>query len=273
MRRRWRWWLAALLGLALGHGLLILAKIPVARPYDWLLNLGPAVAAPEFAAPADGQRRLVVLVHGMFRTSASLGRLERTLAAHGYATLAFDYPSNAATLEAHAERLHTALAAAWQQQPWHELYLVGHSMGGLVIHEYLRRPDARAPVRCVHLAVPHRGAVLADLRKRWFLFRWAMGEAAAWQLSPGAEFHHRPIRLPGEVGTVAGSIAPVGNGSPAIPGPDDGTVGVFEARLDGARDHLQLPVGHTAITTDPAAIRAVLAFLRTGGFTAGRENG
>lgn len=272
MRRRWRLLLAAVAVVALGHGIAILAKIPVARPFDWVLNLGPAIQAPEFAAPADGQRRLVVLVHGMFRTSASLGRLERTLAAHGYATLAFDYPSNAATLEAHAARLQAALAAAWRAAPWQELYLVGHSMGGLVIHEYLRQPDAFAPRRCVHVAVPHRGAVLADLRKRWFLFRWAMGDRAARQLSPGDEFHRRPIRRVGEVGTLAGSIAPVRNGSAAIPGPDDGTVGLFEAQLEGATDHLQLPVGHTAITTDPAAIRAVLAFLATGGFAAVREN-
>lgn len=271
MRRRWRWLGVVGLVLALGHGLLIMAKVPVAGPYDWLLNLGPAITAPEFAVPADGRRRLCVLVHGMFRTSASLGRLERTLAAHGYATLAFDYPSNAAPLEAHAGRLRAALQAAWQAQPWDELYLVGHSMGGLVIHEYLRSPGAFEPSRCVHLAVPHRGAVLADLRKRWFLFRWAMGDTGALQLSPGDPFHRRPLVLPGAVGTLAGSIAPVLNGSAAIPGPDDGTVGVFEARLEGATDHLQLPVGHTAITTDPAAIRAVLAFLRTGGFAAVRQ--
>ena len=60
--RRWFGWLIAL--LAVGYGAAILLRVPIARPFDYVLNLGATVAAPELAAPTDGKRRVVVLVHG-----------------------------------------------------------------------------------------------------------------------------------------------------------------------------------------------------------------
>ncbi|MCB9885052.1 MAG: alpha/beta hydrolase [Planctomycetes bacterium] len=262
-RRRWRWlgWTAAL--LLLTHGVLILLHVPIARPFDLLLNLGPVVEEPALRAPADGRRRVVVLVHGMFRTSASLWRLARTLRAHGYEVVAFDYWSNAAPIEAHAAALHDAVEDLWRSGPVDELSFVAHSMGGVVTEEYLRREDARVPVRCVYLGVPHRGAVLADLRKHWFLFRWAMGETAALQLSPGDPMVQQPIPTPCPVGTIVGDL---GEGNRSIPGHDDGTVGVAEATFAGATDSVVVPLGHTSLTFGDQSLRLVLAFLRHGSF-------
>lgn len=269
--RRWFGWLIAL--LAVGYGAAILLRVPIARPFDYVLNLGATVAAPELAAPTDGKRRVVVLVHGIFRTSASLDRLARSLRAAGYEPLAFDYPSTDGPIERHAAALAAAIEARRSAAPVDEWYLVGHSMGGLLCHEYLRTPGAIEPTACVYLAVPHRGAALAELRKRWFVYELVMGDTAAMQLSPLDAFHRRPLVLPCPVGVVCGSIHPVLNGSGAIPGPDDGTVGVFEARLEGATDTLQLQVGHTAITYDERVIRSVLAFLKTRGFAAAGSGG
>ncbi len=265
-RRFWRWSAGVALALALLAGALILLRIPIARPFDVVVNLGPAVVAPELAAPPDGAHRLVVLVHGMFRTSSSLGRLGRTLAAHGYEVLPFDYPSNAARIEEHAARLAAAIEARWAERPVDELRFVAHSMGGLVVHEYLRGPTARRPVAGVFLAVPHRGAVLADLRKHWFLFRWAMGTQAALQLSPGDALHSVPLPQGFPRGVVVGDLGP---GNPSIPGADDGTVAVGEARLEGATDTVVVPVGHTRITFDARVLREVLHFFRHGHFAAG----
>lgn len=272
-RRRWRLrrvFVWATLVLLLAHGAMILGHVPIARPFDWLLNLGPVVRAPELQASADGRRRVVVLVHGMFRTSASLGRLSRTLQAHGYEVLSFDYWSNAGRIEAHASSLRDAVEALFRSGPVDELCFVAHSMGGLVTEEYLRRADARTPTRCVYLGVPHRGAVLADLRKHWFLFRWAMGDTGAMQLSPGDPLHRQPIPMPCPIGTIVGDL---GEGNPSIPGHDDGTVGVAEATFDGASDRIVLPLGHTRLTFADASLKAVLEFLHDARFARGAALG
>ena len=247
-----------LAALTLLHGVAVLCGIPIAGPFDVVVNLGPTPVVEGLRVPADGKRRVVVLQHGLWRTAASLGRLERTLRAHGYEVWNPGYPSVRGTIEEHAELLHRAVESICAE-PVDELSFVGHSMGGLVIQEYLRRSDARPATACVYLATPHRGAVLADLRKHWFLFRLAMGSRAALQLSPGAPIHSRPIPLPGSSGNLVGDV---GEGNSSIPGADDGTVAVGEATFAGARDSLTLPFGHTSITFEPEAIVQVLHFLR-----------
>jgi triacylglycerol esterase/lipase EstA (alpha/beta hydrolase family) len=259
-----------LLALAgLGGGMVLLGG-PVAWPFDVVMNLGGVVDHPTLHAPADGGRHVVVLVHGVFRTSASLGRLERTLRAHGYEVWNVGYASTSDTLEAHATTLRDAIEGRRAGAPIADLAFVGHSMGGLVIQEYLRRPDPVLPRACVYLGTPHRGALLADLRRHWFLFRWAMGTTASAQLATGDPFHQRPLPFVEISGALVGDL---GEGNAAIPGHDDGTVGVDEATLPGAAAVRRVPFGHTAMTMAPEVIAQVLHFLAKGAFADGPVGG
>lgn len=262
--QRWlaraRWVLAA---AACAFGVGVLVGAPVAWPFDTAVNVAPALDVPELRAPADGKVRLVVLQHGLFRTPASLGRLERTLRLHGYDVLNCGYPSTCGSIEQFAERLYGAIEARFAAGPVDELAFVGHSMGGLVVQEYLRRPDAREPVACVYLGTPHRGAVLADHRRHWFLFQLAMGTHAAFQLAATDPLHERPIPFADRSGTIVGDL---GAGNDSIPGDDDGTVGVAEATFAGAAATVVLPFGHTRLTFVAPALRQVLCFLANRAF-------
>jgi triacylglycerol lipase len=264
-RGLWWWTWRVLLALLLLYGGALLCGMQPAVPFDVALNLWPAPAVDDaLRAPAAGKPRLVVLQHGLWRSPWALWRLERALREHGYAVLNPRYPSTRARLEQHAERLRDAIES-WVKangEP-EEIAFVGHSMGGLVIEEYLRRPDARSPSRCVYLATPHRGAVLCDLRKHWWLFRLVMGSEAALQLSPGDPFHRQPIPFVERSGAIVGSL---GAGNASIPGDDDGTVAVGEAALAGAADTVTLPFGHTGIAAADATIGQVLHFLHDGRF-------
>ena len=243
---------------------------PVCLPFDYAWNLGAAVEAAELAPPDDGKVRVVFLQHGLWRTSRSLDRLARSLRASGYEVVNAGYPSTEDFIEGHAARLRDAVEARFAAGPVDELSFVGHSMGGLVIEEYLRRPDARAPHACVYMASPHRGAVLADKRRHWFLFCWAMGDKAAGQLVTSAPLHQKPIPHAARSGTIVGDI---GAGSPSIPGRDDGTVGVEEATFAGAADSVVVPYGHTSILVRERTVREVLAFLRDRRFAGERGGG
>lgn len=267
MAERQRRWRALRLALATAAGVAavgVLAGAPVAWPFDVVVNLAPAPDLPDLRAPAAGGPHVVVLQHGLFRTAASLGRLERALAAHGYEVLNPGYASTRGAVAAHADALAAAVAARTRRGPVGTWAFVGHSLGGLVIAEYLRRPDAVQPRAVVTLGTPHAGAALVDLRKHWFVFRLAMGTEAAFELSPGAPLCRLPLPCREVFGAVAGQIA--GEGHAAIAGPDDGTVGVAEALPAGAAATLVLPVGHTWLPTDGAVIAAALHFLARGNF-------
>lgn len=267
-RRRWLRWLAwSFVGSPVLFAGLVAVHAPVPWPFDVAINLGGVTMRAELRAPADGKRRVVVLQHGLWRTSAALGRLARTLAAHGYEVHNPGYPSTAGRVEEFSERLARYVDRIYAAGPVAELSFVGHSLGGVVIEDYLRRPDAHAPTHCVYLGTPHRGAILADLRKHWWLFRFAMGTGAALQLSPGDPLFEKPIPYADRSGTVVGDL---GDGNASIPGHDDGTVGVAEATFAGVADSVTLPVGHTRIVLIEAPITAVLEFLCHGRFGADR---
>jgi triacylglycerol lipase len=258
----WRWFAWALAAVAAASLAVLLAGGPIAWPFDAALNLGGAFADGA-SPPRDGKARVVVLQHGLFRTNASLWRLERTLRAHGYDVLNPGYPSTRARVEVHAASLAAAIEARRARGAVDEWYFVGHSLGGLVIQAYLRSEGAVTPTRCVYLGTPHRGAVLADLRKHWFLFGLTMGRAASLQLSPGDPIHRQPLPYLDRSAALAGDL---GERNPAIPGPDDGTVAVAEATMPGAVATLRVPFGHTRIAVAEPVLRQTLRFLADGAF-------
>jgi triacylglycerol lipase len=231
-------------------------------PFDVAINLGSFSRDPTLLVPAEPQR-LCVLQHGLWRSPWALWKLERALRAHGYEVFNPGYPSTRQTIGEHAARLHAAIEARLATPPPQgvELLFVGHSMGGLVIHEYLRGAAARTPVACVYLGTPHRGASLCDLRKRWWLFKLTMGCKASLQLSPGDALHQQPIPMPCPIGTIVGAVGDGIGRNASIDGDDDGTVAAREAHCPGEADSVELPVGHTGMATDDRVIAQVLHFL------------
>ncbi len=262
-RRRWPRRLGwGLLVAALLYGVGCGLGMQPSVPFDLVINLGSFDERPGLRAAPATVEHVVVLQHGLWRSPFALWKLERALRAHGYRVLNPAYPSTRGTIGQHAGRLAAAVAGAAPAAGERRWYFVGHSMGGLVIQEYLRRSDAVRPAACVFLATPHRGAVLCDLRRHWWLFRLFMGERAALQLSPGDPLHRRPIPRPCPMGTVVGAVGDGQGRNADIPGDDDGTVAVSEAHLPGEADSVSVPAGHTGIATDDAAIHQVLHFLR-----------
>lgn len=246
-------------------------------PFDVVYNAGCAPFDETLRVARDGTPRLVVLQHGLWRSRWALWKLERSLRAEGYEVLNTSYSSTWYTIEEHAATLHDHLEEylaneatirarsggedlASSKQP--ELWFVGHSLGGLVIHAYLRRPDARIATGCVFLGTPQRGAVMAATTKGNFWVRLLLLNNAACQLDPADSVHQEPLTNLGDVGTIIGGRGDLEGYSTSIPGDDDGRVGVLEAHLEGETDSVFLPIGHTALTTSNEAILSVLRFLK-----------
>ncbi len=217
---------------------------------------------------------LVVLVHGLGRSSGSFAKLEDELRAAGFSTAAVSYPSTRAPLAEHVERLEMLLDALEGAE---RVSFVTHSLGGLVARGVLAREGAWKrrihPGKIVMLAPPSRGASMARLVQRVFPLRLLLGPSLrdiarledANLPAPSVPFGiiaaGRGRSDPGTADRARG-----GGWNPLIPGDDDGLVGVDEARLEGAADFLRVPGLHTFIMKDREVIRAVLRFLEAGRF-------
>ena len=270
-KSRWRrvlqWtWRSLLAAAALYLACAVPGCINPSMPFDAVLSTGSAPVHEDLQVADDGEERLVVLVHGLWRSKWAMALLERGLRAHGYRVLNRSYASSAAYLEDHAKELSQWLEddAAEHGAP-DRLYFVAHSMGGLVVQEHLRR-GGRVPEASVFLGTPHRGAQLTDKRRDWWLFQLFLGDKAAAQLSPEDAFHRQPLPAMGRVGTIVGGKGDGEGWNEDIEGDDDGTVAVVEAHCPGEADSVQLAVGHTGLTISRQAVLEVLRFLKRGRF-------
>jgi len=224
-------------------------------------------AEPATAAPHE----TVVLLHGLNRTHRAMGKLERSLRAEGYAVINCDYPSRSADIDTLTATLFAALIP--QVKSAANVHFVTHSMGGVLLRNYLQTHDISNLGRVVMLGPPNRGSEVVDRLGSMKPFRWINGPAGC-QLGTGAG--SLPLRLEApsfEFGVIAGdrSVNPVL--SMLIPGRDDGKVSVARAQTAGMHDLIRLHVTHPFMMRNSQVIRETQHYLRTGQFQKAKNGG
>lgn len=241
----------------------------VASAFVALAAADAARGAATDAAAGEDEPELVVLLHGLGRSSFSMRALAAKLEEAGYATHRIDYPSTRLEAEALGPMLGAQLDACCREAP--RLHFVTHSLGGLVVRAYLAEHRPPNLGRVVMLAPPNHGSEWADSFADVAVFRWVMGPTAAeLGTGPGS----LPNRLPAAdfpVGVIAGTgvVNPVG--AELIPGEDDGTVSVESTRLDGMTDFIEVDASHSFIMYSDEVAAQVVAFLSHGRFDRARD--
>lgn len=218
----------------------------------------PGSPAPEGAPP-------VVLAHGLGRTPASMAILAARLEEAGFRVVRFGYPSRSEPIEALVDRLRDEVERCCGDDA-RRVHFVTHSMGGVLVRSYLSRRPEPHEGRVVMLSPPNRGSEIVDAFADSDLLRSFLGPAGSrlGTRSDGIADQLGPVRF--SLGIITGrrSMNPIG--SWLIPGPDDGTVGVERANVEGSSSFLVLPATHTFIMNRRDVADEVVHFLRHGRF-------
>lgn len=229
----------------------------------------PGVAREESGGLPSGANDYVVLLHGLGRTAFSMKRLEWALKRENYRVINLGYPSTRLSIQ--------AIADGWLGETLNKritdhtvkIHFVTHSLGGIVLRQYLSDHKLENLGRAVMLAPPNQGSELADRLKDNCFYRFLTGPSGQ-QL--GTDALSLPKRLgPADfaLGVVAGdrSLNPLF--SAWIPGPDDGKVSVRGTQMEGLQDFLVVHHSHAWMAWNKAVNSAVVQFLKTGRFRPG----
>lgn len=204
----------------------------------------------------------VVLLHGIGRSSRSMGKLEKYFDKAGYFVLNVDYPSTKMPIKELAKHVHGTLVTSKCQLKG-RLHFVTHSMGGLVVRQLIAKHRPSRLGRVVMLGPPNQGSQVADFWRHFFLYRKLFGPAGQ-ELTTGHAQSSGKVDF--ELGIIAGdrSIAPLS--SMMIPGPDDGRVGVANTTLAGMKERVIVHATHTFMMRNQDVMNLAANFVSTGTF-------
>lgn len=220
------------------------------------------------------QKNRVILIHGLHQTPWIMRKLAKCLQADGFDTYQYGYRSIRDGIKTNSARLNDWLER--NHNPDQPIDLVGHSLGGLIIRDFIVRYPNWQIGRCVTLGTPHVGSVCADY---------------IWRLTPAVVGRSYIDALDGTVaplpenitlGVIAGNY-PYGlgqvflqyhnrkrrkTGEPLLEHQlsHDGTVYVEETKICGASDHIILPVSHTGMLVNKQVAEQTCYFLEHGQF-------
>lgn len=221
------------------------------KPVPLLLAAALAACRATEPAPPAEAREVVLLLHGMGRTSASMEGLRDHLVENGFDARTWGYSSFRRTSSEVAEDLSATLRTLESDPAVTRVHLVGHSLGGIVIRRALAEHVPTNFGRAVLLAPPNQGSPIARRLAPWL---------GAWirpldELSdaPDSPIHSIPTAPGVSIGVIAAA--------------NDGKVPVSSTHLPSQADHLVVPGFHTFLMNQAGVRAEVVHFLREGRFS------
>jgi len=228
-----------------------------------LQSRGPAATSGRDDETRD---ECVVLLHGLGRTPLSMKRIEWSLARADYSVVNVPYSSRRYSIEQLSEKQLPEILGKAAPGNYHKVHFVTHSLGGIILRQYLSNHSVANLGRVVMLAPPNQGSEIVDHLRHNAIGRWALGPGGC-QLGTG------PNDLPQRLGVVNFDLGVIAGDRTFNPwlasflsGPNDGKVSVARARVQGMKDFEVVHNSHTWMMLRGLVLRQITAFLRNGHF-------
>jgi hypothetical protein len=208
----------------------------------------------------------IILLHGLARTSRSMNKAGKLLAAYGYKIINVNYPSQKYTIETLALEYLTPALKQCASKDILKIHFLTHSMGGILIRHYLSTRNIDKLGRVVMLAPPNQGSEVVDKLAGWPIFNLINGPA-------GRQLNTDESSLPNTLGAVnypVGIIAGDKTLNPLLSllfsEANDGKVSVSRTQVQGMKDFIIMPYSHPFIMQRVAVIEQALHFIQQGFF-------
>lgn len=207
---------------------------------------------------------VVILLHGLIRTSASMEAMEDALLKEAYIVHNINYPSRDFPIEQLAKEVRKQVEALTESDD--TVHFVTHSMGGILVRTIQKETPLENIGRVVMLSPPNQGSELADSLGDLSLYKWINGPAGDQLGTDPDGYVNRLGPVDFELGVIAGDRSINWINSIIIPGKDDGKVSIERAKVEGMNDYKVIHATHPYIMKNDEAITATIRFLESGSF-------
>lgn len=211
---------------------------------------------PQTQSQIENKQEIVVLIHGLFRSSLSMFFLKSYLKHQGYEVYTYDYQSAKYPIKYHGEKLNQYISDLIQKKPNVKIHFVTHSLGGIISREGLARLNAEQLKHIgylIMLAPPNHGSNVAKNVLKILPFSASMvGPLRELNSDEKAYVHQVPIPDV-KIGIIVGAY--------------DKTAPLTVAGLPGHPPPVIVRAAHTFIMNNAQTRKYIVQFLKTGSFS------
>jgi hypothetical protein len=201
------------------------------------------------------QRELIVLIHGLMRTSMSMSFLKSYLENQGYQVYSYSYPSAKYGIREHGIYLKRYIVNLIANNPGVKIHFITHSLGGIISREaiaVLTKNQLQHIGYLIMMAPPNQGSFLAKISTKFFpWFTSPIKPLAELSSDKSSYVHHVPVPKI-KMGIIAGRY--------------DAKVPPSSATLNGKADLVVINSTHTFIMSNFESEKLILNFLENGTF-------
>ena len=227
-----------------------------------VITIGSLLIFPNMSEA--GKNECVILLHGLARTQHSMSRLESTLIKHHYIVVNDHYPSTKKPINALAkEYIPPMLDKCLKNHP-RRIHFVTHSLGGIILQQYLQKNKISKLDHIVMLGPPNHGSPLADLLHNLWIFKFFLGPVIAELTTKKNNIIL--VHDQYNIGIIAGNYNLNPFGYIVFNEPNDGKVSISSAQMSQMTDFIVLPVTHTFMMSNAVVEKQTLHFLTYGRF-------
>ena len=208
----------------------------------------------------------VALLHGLARSDNSMAKMGRFLEGHDYQVINISYESTQHPINELSDSAINEALDKSQALNCDSLHFVTHSMGGILVRDYLSKKKIENLGRVVMFGPPNKGSEVVDKIGDWRLFKWINGPAGQELGTDSLSTPNALGKVDFELGIIAGDRSINWINSLMIDGSDDGKVSVEHSKIEGMKDHIVLHTTHPMMMKNKEALNQMLYFLENGMF-------
>lgn len=195
--------------------------------------------------------KTIVLLHGLYMHSKVMLPMKNRFKKLGYNVENFGYNSIK-----FSERVLNDLDDLISKIDSDEIYLVGHSMGGLISRQYYSKYKNKKIKSIVTLGTPHNQSVVGKFAEKINL----IGSAGYAGITKKIEEWKGEIPLGSIAGTVQLGLLILSQEK------SDGTVLLKETQCENQTDHIELNLNHTSLVYSNKSVKQIDFFIKNNKF-------